>query len=249
MAHTIIVSFPGQPPQTATRLLHLAASCVRNYRIKASCLLAGGEQTPVAVLVLGDQMAVATASKKLATVFERWKEPSPVIEPSHEAQRWLSTKLPKLPAKDPASRVRKLAALLHEHWQQDHNHRSGRKARMKTTRDPAWIERHRGTAEVDIAATAFDDLPSDWQSENLLAAEAALELIDNSPNQDATNDAGFVEAAASAIHERWLERNSATAPSPLKTDFAHLSAAEQHKDRIQIWLALWFARAWPIATR
>ena len=248
MSHTVVVSFPAKPPQTTIRLLHLAATCVRNYRIKASCQLIGGEQTPAALLVLGDHDAVVTSSKKLLTVFERWKEPPPRIEPGRDALRWLAAKLPVRPANDPTSRVRALAALFHEQWQQDHNHRSGRKARLKKTSDAAWIERHRGTADVDIAATAFDGLPSDWQSENLLAAQAALELIDNSPNQDATNDDAFVEAAASIIHQRWLERNASSAPPAQRTDFAGLTAAEQHKDRIQIRLAIWFTEAWPASS-
>ena len=46
----------------------------------------------------------------------------------------------------------------------------------KETKDEGWIK-SRGTNKVDIANTDFEDLPSDWRSENRASAYVAMSLI------------------------------------------------------------------------
>ena len=48
--------------------------------------------------------------------------------------------------------------------------------RWMTTTDNAWIKLQ-GSDQVDIANTAYPDLPSDWQAENLAAAARALSPV------------------------------------------------------------------------
>jgi len=65
-------------------------------------------------------------------------------------------------AKDRDSMVALVAGAAHEDWRKQWVEQNGNKPRVKKTKDEAWIAAHGGTNEVDIAATAYADLPSDW---------------------------------------------------------------------------------------
>jgi hypothetical protein len=113
--------------------------------------------------------------------------------------------------------VNELASLLHETW------RSQRKdeatgiftPRIKTTTDKEWIEAHGGLAEVDIANTPYLELPSDWQRENKIAAEIAMEKLE---------DVMYI------IHERWLDRNFDHATPEQKLNYSRLPVEDKKKD-------------------
>lgn len=127
------------------------------------------------------------------------------------------------------------AAKAHDQWAADYKQANGKDAtRVKKTKDADWIKKN-GTDEVDIANTKFDDLPSDWQKENLEGAKAAFNALHKVYAKN-TSSQGYAQAAdldkaASAVHDSWLERNGAWAPEHQKQPFDKLSTEEQDKDR------------------
>lgn len=73
---------------------------------------------------------------------------------------------------------------------------------------------------MDIANTPFEDLPSDWQAENLAAAKVVIGLIMSAVEKGRElNDEGFVEEASAFVYEEWLKRNGEWASDGLKKTF------------------------------
>lgn len=105
----------------------------------------------------------------------------------------------------------KLAGQLHEEWAEARN----REPRMKPDGQGG---------EVDIANTAFLDLPYKWQEENLLAGRSALAAV--------IEEEGNVEFAAVRIHRDWLSRNGEWAEPHQKRPYHLLSEEEKEKDRV-----------------
>ena len=132
-----------------------------------------------------------------------------------------------------------LGSDLHEAWRAPRRLPDGTfEPRMKVSKDEAWNEAH-GTDQVDIANTSFEELPSNWQYENLEAARVAIELV----YEDVMNDREFtpeeIIKIASMIHDEWLKRNdwvfSPEYGDPsLAVPFDQLSKEEQDKDIAQI---------------
>lgn len=111
--------------------------------------------------------------------------------------------------------VRKLAGLIHEEWRSKRRKEDGSyEPRIKKTQDRAWSEQN-GEIETDIANTDFENLPLDWQEENLLSAKAAIEKI---------------EDALNIIHDKWLDRNDEFAEPQQKNQFSRLPDQEKAKD-------------------
>lgn len=81
---------------------------------------------------------------------------------------------------------------------------------------------------VDIANTAFSDLPHRWQVENLAAAKSALAAVRVSTS---------VDQAATLVHQDWLSRNAGWARPDQLVTFAQLSVVEQDKDRVVVRVA------------
>ena len=70
-----------------------------------------------------------------------------------------------------------LGSDLHEVWRSNRKLEDGTfEPRIKKSKDEAWNASH-GTDEVDIANCSFEQLPSNWQYENLEAARVAIELV------------------------------------------------------------------------
>jgi len=115
----------------------------------------------------------------------------------------------------PPNAAHHLAGLLHEQWRATRRHTDG-------TYTPRWKPTDDG-GEVDIANTAFNDLPERWQVENLAAARHAIQWVTEHPD-------GTVEEAAAAIHDAWVTRND-TAPPELRVPYEHLTEQEKEKDR------------------
>lgn len=126
------------------------------------------------------------------------------------------------------------AAAGHEQWKADYKKSNGADAtRLKKTKDTAWIEKH-GADEVDIANTKYDDLPDDWKKENQESAKSAVEGLLKAKGKGASG----ADAAASHVHDKWLERNGSWAPENQKLPFDKLSKDEQDKDRFFVKQAL-----------
>lgn len=131
-----------------------------------------------------------------------------------------------------------LASQFHEAWREARKQEDGSfEPRIKETKDQEWAEAH-GTNEVDIANTAFAELPSDWQKENADAAGVVVELIDSYDGEINLSDADTRERVGSAIHDAWLERNDWAKGGELDATFAELPKEEQDKDIAQMETAL-----------
>ena len=66
-----------------------------------------------------------------------------------------------------------LGSDLHEAWRETRKREDGSfEPRMKQSTDEDWNAMH-GTDQVDIANCTFQELPSNWQYENLEAARVA----------------------------------------------------------------------------
>ena len=70
-----------------------------------------------------------------------------------------------------------LGSDLHEAWRLTRKKEDGTyEPRIKKSKDDDWNINH-GTDEVDIANCTFEELPSNWQYENLEAAKVAIDLV------------------------------------------------------------------------
>ena len=110
--------------------------------------------------------------------------------------------------------------------------------RIKTTHDETRIQEHNGQTEVDIANTTFENLPSDWQHENLEAAKIAESLVYESIIrwEDITTE--MIEEMSSKVHEEWLKRNTRAKWWELDVPYDQLPESEKAKDRNQVLLAI-----------
>ena len=116
-----------------------------------------------------------------------------------------------------------IASQIHEEWRAPRRRPDGTfEPRPKETTDPDWIAAH-GAATVDIANTAFPDLPADWQRENAIAAGLAARVVD-----------ATVDFLAALIHEQWVSRHFEeewARDAGLLLPFHELPREEQDKDR------------------
>lgn len=133
-----------------------------------------------------------------------------------------------------------VAEELHGKWADSfHAVHGARAKRVKTTTDVTWINAH-GTDQVDIAHTKFSDLPSDWQQENLQAAEAVTGYVAEHLNDvDKLRISKRARShAGSHIHDEWLKRNTYAKGTPLDVPFSKLPQEEKDKDLDQLDTAL-----------
>ena len=132
-----------------------------------------------------------------------------------------------------------LGSDLHEAWRALRKREDGTfEPRIKKSKDEAWNASH-GTDEVDIANCSFEELPSNWQYENLEAARVAIELVyDKTISQEPITQEEL-EEMGSVIHEEWLKRNTWVydpnyGDPKLAVSYLQLSKEEQDKDKAQI---------------
>lgn len=129
-----------------------------------------------------------------------------------------------------------VAAEFHEDWRENFLRDQGSRAkRVKTTTDASWIAK-RGTDKVDIAHTKFDDLPEDWQKENMEAAKVATNFVANHLDSLGTPQerARVLSAGAAHVHDKWLERNRWAKGGELDVPFDQLPVREELKDMAHI---------------
>lgn len=130
-----------------------------------------------------------------------------------------------------------LAGVFHENWRETRLLPDGSyDPRMKQTTDQEWASKH-GVAEVDIANTVYDDLPSDWQAENKAAAEVIIDIVESYGSIDLSNPETYNQVGEE-IHQAWLERNSWARGGELDVPFGELPENEQQKDISQMEIAL-----------
>lgn len=149
---------------------------------------------------------------------------------------------------DPDIRITVIAVAFHELWLRTRRETPDGalradgylEPRVKTTKDISWAEHHQGNNQVDIAGKFFPDLPTDWQAENLAAAEVIdtlLQELGGADHVDLTDNV-VRQHCGEVIHDKWLERNSYARGGELDVPFADLPPNEQNKDLIQLEFAL-----------
>ena len=133
--------------------------------------------------------------------------------------------------------VAALGSAFHEDWRKTRLNEDGTfEPRVKTTKDEAWIEAQ-GTDQVDIANTAYEGLPVDWQGENKAAAEVVVGVFNERSGNVDLNDPDTRAAVGEQIHAAWLSRNEWAKGGDLDVPFADLPADEQDKDLDQVVVA------------
>ncbi|MGW5383496.1 hypothetical protein [Nocardia sp. NPDC003963] len=92
---------------------------------------------------------------------------------------------------------------------------------------------------MDIANTAYRDLPLDYRRENQESAKVATPLVldEHLAGRDPSRT-DFVEASSSRVHDAWLERNRAWAPPEQSLPYDRLTEEEKEKDRVVIKAAI-----------
>ena len=132
-----------------------------------------------------------------------------------------------------------LGSDLHEAWRATRKKDDGTfEPRIKKSKDEAWNASH-GTDEVDIANCSFEELPSNWQYENLEAARVAIEQVYDKTMAEEHITSEELEQMGSNIHDEWLKRNSwvydpKDGDPKLAVPYEQLSKEEQDKDKAQI---------------
>lgn len=132
-----------------------------------------------------------------------------------------------------------LGSDLHEAWRALRKREDGTfEPRIKKSKDEVWNASH-GTDEVDIANCSFEELPANWQYENLEAARVAIELVYDKTMSREPITQEELEEMGSVIHEEWLKRNSWVYDSnygdpKLAVPYIQLPKEEQDKDKSQV---------------
>ena len=105
-------------------------------------------------------------------------------------------------------RVAKLASAYHEDWRKTRENEDGTfDPRVKTTTDEKWIKDH-GTDQIDIANSAYDQLPTDWQNDNKEAAKTVENILTNIGGGVNLNDSKEYSDAGTIVHNAWLSRQN-----------------------------------------
>lgn len=158
------------------------------------------------------------------------KEGMPKVETTPEQMRKIEIE----------NRITELGSQLHDEWRKPRWREESKdyEPRVKKTKDAEWSKAHGGATEVDIANTKYEELPSDWQGENKISAEIAVNEVERALGAGIPLDGSFVEAASSTLHEKWLERNGSWAPPEQNKPYSELSEEEKKKDRDIIKIAI-----------
>lgn len=132
-----------------------------------------------------------------------------------------------------------LGSDLHEAWRAPRKLEDGTyEPRMKKSKDEAWNALH-GTDDVDIANCSFDELPSNWQYENLEAAKVVIGLVYDKTIAGGVLTPEEVEELSSIIHDEWLKRNDWVynpeyGNPTVAVPYDQLPEDEKEKDRAQL---------------
>ena len=124
--------------------------------------------------------------------------------------------------------VVKFASMAHEDWRKNFDVVYASTGTVSKTR----IKKNSDGTEGDINVP-FEQLHEDWQKENLLAGNAAIEAF---ASLDISVDyMDQIEEAASYVHDRWMERNPKQDWNTSQhVPYSKLPENEKEKDRAQI---------------
>ena len=135
-----------------------------------------------------------------------------------------------------------LGSDMHEAWRNSRKRDDGTyEPRIKKSKDEEWNQIHR-TDEVDIANCTFEELPSNWQYENLEAGKVAISLVYEKILNGEQFTKEDIDRMASYIHDEWLKRNNGVfdpnyGDPKLAVPYSELSQEEKDKDIAQLFPA------------
>ena len=133
--------------------------------------------------------------------------------------------------------IQEVASTFHEEWRKNRLQSDWTyKPMIEKSEDEKRTEQH-WTDIVDIANTAFEDLPNNWQYENIQAAKVAVDLVYERDLKGITSET--IEKLSGIVHEKRLERNWITwSFENQRVAYKDLSEEEKAKDRAQIEIAI-----------
>lgn len=139
--------------------------------------------------------------------------------------------------KEKSEIIQEVASTFHEEWRKNRLQDDWTyKPMIEKSEDEKRTEKH-WTDTVDIANTAFEDLPNNWQYENIQAAKVAVDLVYEKDLEKIT--AETIEELSKIVHEKRLERNwIAWSFENQRVAYKDLSEEEKAKDRAQIEIAI-----------
>ena len=133
--------------------------------------------------------------------------------------------------------IQKVASTFHEEWRKNRLQKDGTYLPMIEKSEDEKRTKEHWTDTVDIANTAFENLPNNWQYENIQAAQVAVDLVYEKDLGKIT--AKTIEELSDIVHEKRLERNwIAWSFENQRVAYKDLSEEEKAKDRIQIEIAI-----------
>lgn len=133
--------------------------------------------------------------------------------------------------------IQKIASTFHEEWRKNRLQSDWiYKPMIEKSEDETRNKIH-WTDIVDIANTAFEDLPSNWKYENIQAAKVVVDLVYEKDLEKIT--AETIEELSQIVHKKRLERNwIAWSFENQRISYKDLSEEEKEKDRLQIKIAI-----------
>lgn len=135
--------------------------------------------------------------------------------------------------------IQKVASTFHEEWRKNRLQSDWTyKPMIEKSEDEKRTEKH-WTDTVDIANTAFEDLPDNWKYENIEAAKVAVDLVYEKILNLEKITTETIEEMSNIVHEKRLERNwIAWSFENQRVSYEDLSEEEKEKDRLQIKTAI-----------
>lgn len=171
--------------------------------------------------------------------------------------------LPLVPGQSNKKTLKQAATSAHKEWQKNWQSQNGDEPRWKDTKDEKWISKH-GTDKVDIAHTDFNQLPKDWQKDNVLGANSAMKAVQEQIAEQLKESVDYnngvirtgpevfskenidkcsidIEKASAKVHDAWVKRNGAqdwVKETGLDKPYAELPEDEKEKDRAFVKLVI-----------
>lgn len=139
-----------------------------------------------------------------------------------------------LPSIDIKKEALRYASELHNRWRASRKEIEGTAIDGLPKREERWKPidpKNSDGPKVDIANTPFDQLPPAWQSENYLAAETEIKIVDSLDKK--LSGVVDLEEASAQTHVEWKKRNP-WASGEQAGLYSDLSSTEKDKDRVVV---------------
>ena len=136
--------------------------------------------------------------------------------------------------------IKMVASIFHEEWRKNRLQNDSKYEPMIEKSEDKERNNKYWTDLVDIANTKFEDLPSNWQYENLKVARVVIDLVYDKIVAGEEITPEMVEEMSSVVHEAWMKRKKKKKENRphLFVPYSELPEEEKAKDRDQILQAI-----------